>query len=142
MWPNKWNVNQCTCWKGTLLFLPSGCFILAIKVTNFKNQISVQNCLDWLGKERKKKKKNLYSRATYKKHLLKYLTTYTINWSTQHYAYGSSILIGSKVWEEIHKHIFKSTSSFKRFILYFCTGLILLQEFIVRRYNLDSILFF
>lgn len=57
MWPNKWNINQCTCWKGTLLFLPSGCFILAIKVTNFKNQISVQNCLDWLGKERKKKKK-------------------------------------------------------------------------------------
>lgn len=111
--------------------------------SNKFQESNFSSILSWLIRERKKKeKKNLYSRATYKKHLLKYLTTYTINWSTQHYAYGSSILIGSKVWEEIHKHIFKSTSSFKRFILYFCTGLILLQEFIVRRYNLDSILFF
>lgn len=68
------------------------------------------------------------------------LTLSSLTWPTQHYAYGGSIITGSKVWGEIHKHIFRSMYVFKRFILYFCTDLILLQEFIVRRYNLDSIL--
>lgn len=116
-------------------FFPSVCFILSVKVTILKTQILVQNCLDWLGK-------NLYARTISKKHLPKQFTTSTINSYLAH-----SILCiwwFHYNWEQgvgrNHKHILRPTYLSKKFTLYFCTDLILLQEFIVRRYNLDSIL--